>query len=91
MSSSMDDDLIEDISGRGNPIIFADELIEEIGKHMKGEGHGALKAARTSFRTIPWKQFPSSEEYITSTRSTYKTLADLKSGIPPIMFCRRCL
>lgn len=83
LSSSMDGDLMKEINGRGNPVTFADELMEEIRKHMKVEGHGALKAAMTKFRTISRKQFSSSEEFITSMKATYKTLTDLKSGIPP--------
>ncbi|OQE03959.1 hypothetical protein PENSOL_c001G08214 [Penicillium solitum] len=83
LSSSIDGDLMEEINGRGNPVTFADELIEEIRKHMKDEGHGALKAAMRNFRTISRKQFSSSEEFITSMKATYKTLAGLKSGIPP--------
>ncbi|KAJ9489623.1 hypothetical protein VN97_g3650 [Penicillium thymicola] len=83
MSSSLDSDLMEEDNGRGNPITFIDELMKEIRKHMKGEGHGALKAAMTAFRTISRKKFSSSDEFIVSMKAIYKTLVDLKSGIPP--------
>ncbi|KAJ5878380.1 hypothetical protein N7455_001845 [Penicillium solitum] len=80
LSSSIDGDLMEDINGRGNPVTFADELIEEIRKQMKDEGHGALKAAMRNFRTISRKQFSSSEEFITSMKATYKTFIIVKDN-----------
>ncbi|KAJ5926178.1 hypothetical protein N7516_007951 [Penicillium verrucosum] len=83
MSSSLDSDLIEEINGRGNPITFADEFLEEIRKHLKGEGHSALKAAMTAFRSISRKKFSSSDEFIVTLKATYKTLMDLKSRISP--------
>ncbi|KAJ5420288.1 hypothetical protein N7465_002807 [Penicillium sp. CMV-2018d] len=83
LSSSIDGDLMEEINGRGNSIIFADELMEEIREHMKGKAHSALKVAMWKFRTISRKQFSSSGEFIISMKATYKTLADLKAGISP--------
>jgi hypothetical protein len=37
ISSSIDNELMQEINARGNSVDFADELLAEIKKHMKGE------------------------------------------------------
>lgn len=83
LSGSIDSDLLEELNGRGNKMSFADEFVDEIKKHMKGEGHGALKAAMAKFRSISRSQFSTTEEYISGMKKTYKTLVDLKSRLVP--------
>ncbi|OQE24192.1 hypothetical protein PENFLA_c010G03600 [Penicillium flavigenum] len=83
LSSSIDHGLMQEINGRGNATDFADELFDEIKKHMKGEGHGALKAAMNSFRKISRTQFATSEDFIHALKLRYKTLCDLEGRIPP--------
>lgn len=83
LSSSLDITLMQQINGRGNPTSFADELLDEIKKHLKGEGYGALKAAMMKFRTISRKQFSLSEDFIEAMKTTYQILADLKANISP--------
>lgn len=83
LSDSMENDLLQEINSPGNHINFADEFMEEIKKHMKGEGHGALKAAMTKFRTISRNQFSTSEEFINALKARYRTLSDLEGNMPP--------
>ncbi|CRL21890.1 unnamed protein product [Penicillium camemberti] len=62
---------MQQINGRGNATSFADELLDEIKKHLKGEGHGALKAAMMKFRTISRKQCSLSEDFIEAMKTIY--------------------
>ncbi|KAJ5406820.1 hypothetical protein N7465_008104 [Penicillium sp. CMV-2018d] len=73
----------QELNSRGNKMSFADEFVDELKKLMKGEGHGALKAAMTKYRTISRSQYSTIEEYITAMKKTYKTLSDLKSRLVP--------
>ncbi|KAJ5456911.1 hypothetical protein N7530_012185 [Penicillium desertorum] len=72
-----------EINARGNSIDFADELLAEIKKHIKG-GHGALKAAVNSFKELARNQFTTSEEFIDALKFRYKAICDLNGDPPPL-------
>jgi hypothetical protein len=83
MTSSMDHTLVQEINARGSTIEFADEFLAELKKHMKGEGHGALKAAVRSFKKLSRSQFTTSEEFIHAVKLRYKAVCDLNGKLPP--------
>jgi hypothetical protein len=49
LSSSIHHTVMQEINARGSDLYYADELFAEIKIHMKGEGHGAIKAAMNTF------------------------------------------
>jgi hypothetical protein len=70
---------MQEINARGSDIYYADELFAEIKRHMKGEGHGAIKTAMNNFLRLSRSQFSTSEEYI----NAFHHLTSSSSISPP--------
>ena len=82
MTSSMDHTLVQEINARGSKIGFADDFLTELKKYIKGEGHGALKAAIRSFKKLSRSQFTTNEEFIYTVKLRYKAICDLNRELP---------
>jgi hypothetical protein len=83
MTSSIDHTLVQEINARGSKIGFADDFLAELKKHIKGEGHGALKAAVRNFKKLSRSQFTTNKEFIHAVKLRYKAVCDLNGELPP--------